>query len=88
MEEYCSLADLAAMRGVSRQAISQNIKRWTKLGARIRTIGSGHNLKVDWRDYDAARAAYGEPGLPENALKPDATGKPSSKPASQQNDAH
>jgi biotin operon repressor len=56
---WLSLGDLAAARGVSKQAISKNLKDWAGRGIVVATRMAGRSLLVNVAQYDRARGEVG-----------------------------
>src|SRR5436190_15065313 len=52
------MSDLAVARGVSRQVVAANIKRWRAHGADIPVKGQGRTLLVNAEAYDRFRGDY------------------------------
>jgi hypothetical protein len=50
---WISAAELAVERGVSRSAITQNLRRWAQRGAPVATRRRGRELLVNVAAYDA-----------------------------------
>lgn len=56
---WLSLTDLAQARGVSKPAISQNLRKWKERGVAIPTRMEGRTLLINVAAYDAARGEVG-----------------------------
>lgn len=56
---WLSVSALAEQQGVSKQAISKNIKRWSEQGVEIATRRSGREILVSVAQYDRARGEHG-----------------------------
>src|SRR5436190_4867865 len=52
------MSDLAVARGVSRQVVAANIKRWRAHGADIPVKGQGRTLLVNAQAYDRFRGDF------------------------------
>jgi biotin operon repressor len=49
---WISARELAAERGISRAAVTQNLRRWAERGAPVATKWRGRVLLVNAREYD------------------------------------
>lgn len=56
---WLSLGDLAARKGVSKQAVSKNLKDWKARGVVVSTRTEGRALLVNVAEYDRARGEVG-----------------------------
>jgi hypothetical protein len=59
---WLTMSALAAQRGVSKQAISKNLKRWADLGTPVSTRGEGRKVMVNVAEYDARKGEIGDLG--------------------------
>lgn len=66
---WLSLTELAQLRGVSKPAISQNLKNWKARGVEVATRMEGRALLINVAHYDMAR---GEAGNVAFAQEPEA----------------
>jgi hypothetical protein len=59
---WLTISALAAQKGVSKQAISKNLKRWADLGTPVSTRREGRTLMVNVAEYDACKGEIGDLG--------------------------
>lgn len=57
---WLSVSQLAAERGVSKQAVSKNIKRWAANGTPVTARRSGRSLIVNVAEYDRLKGEVGD----------------------------
>jgi hypothetical protein len=59
---WLSVSNLAERCGVTKQAISQNLKRWTSLGSPVATRRAGRVLLINVAHYDLRKGELGNLG--------------------------
>lgn len=77
---WLSLTDLAQARGVSKPAISQNLRKWKDRGVTIPTRMEGRTLLINVAAYDAARGEVGNPAYGQEPERDEPGTKPGTDP--------
>ncbi|WP_454683984.1 hypothetical protein [Ancylobacter moscoviensis] len=77
---WLSLTDLAQARGVSKPAISQNLRKWKERGVDIPTRMEGRTLLINVAAYDAARGEVGNPAYGQEPERDEPPVKPGTDP--------
>src|SRR5215471_17268100 len=78
---WLSAAELAAERGVSRSAITQNLRRWAERGAPVATRRRGRELLVNVAAYDAKHGSVADQLRVQDEVARRARRRASPKPA-------
>ena len=77
---WLSMTDLAKARGVSKPAISQNLRDWRGRGIMVATRKEGRQLLINVAEYDQARGEVGNQAYAQEPEREDAPRAPSADP--------
>jgi biotin operon repressor len=77
---WLSMTDLAKARGVSKPAISQNLRDWRSRGIEVSTRKDGRQLLINVAEYDAARGEVGNQSYTQEAERDEPQSKVSTDP--------
>lgn len=73
---WLSLTELAQLRGVSKPAISQNLKNWKARGVDVATRMEGRTLLINVAEYDTARGEVGHSAFTQEPEREETKGSP------------